>query len=143
MDAETSYRYETQDDWEAEIKRKLDNCTDSVYQDLQDATLRDYGNLEMRVRLDLGDSGEIGKLPTFERVDRYRHGDVTDDPELAVLMFTLGRHMLISSSRQENGDVLSLPANLQGVWNPFYDPPWGSKCMMKLSSRPGFLTVEC
>lgn len=49
------------------------------------------------------------------------------DPELATLQFNLGRYMLITSSRKEQG-IVSLPANLQGIWSQRYDPPWGGKC---------------
>lgn len=55
-----------------------------------------------------------------KRLEDYRSD--TEDPELVALMARFGRYLLISSSRPG-----SLPANLQGLWNPdrVY-APWGA-----------------
>ncbi|MCH6259022.1 glycoside hydrolase family 95 protein [Puniceicoccaceae bacterium K14] len=42
-------------------------------------------------------------------------------PELAQKLFDYGRYLLISSSRRGG-----YPANLQGIWNGDYRPPWAS-----------------
>jgi alpha-L-fucosidase 2 len=50
---------------------------------------------------------------------RVREG--ASDAALASLYFDFGRYLLIASSRPG-----TLPANLQGIWNPLMDPPWAS-----------------
>ncbi|WP_372807730.1 glycosyl hydrolase family 95 catalytic domain-containing protein [Pontiella sp.] len=71
-----------------------------------------------RVKLDLGTTDAVQR-PTDERLQAVKAG--TFDPQLEVLYFQFGRYLLISSSRPG-----SLPANLQGKWNPYYKAPWNS-----------------
>lgn len=47
------------------------------------------------------------------------------------LMFNYGRHLLASSSRDTG--PLSLPANLQGIWNQDYNPAWQSKYTININ----------
>lgn len=71
-----------------------------------------------RMRLSLAD-GDDG---TATNEDLLRDGYNGDVPVAMVeRMFDFGRHLLISSS-----DADGWPANLQGVWNGRYDPPWCS-----------------
>lgn len=58
-------------------------------------------------------------LPTDQRLRLLRDGSC--DPGLYRLLFDFGRYLLISSSRES-----TMAANLQGIWNREYDPPWSS-----------------
>ena len=64
----------------------------------------------------------------FNRVTLYIEGQ-----EKIVRFFQFGRYLLISSSR---GD--SLPANLQGIWNEDYTPPWGSKYTININTEMNY-----
>ncbi len=86
------------------------------YRDLRAAHVADHRELMERVALDLGE--EVGK-PTDERLADFEA--VGDDPALAALYFQYGRYLLAASSRPG-----TLPANLQGIWNDEYEPPWNS-----------------
>jgi len=72
----------------------------------------------LRMALDL-DAGEERRLPNEEMLLHAYEGDVPS--ALVERMFDHGRYLLISSSRPGG-----LPANLQGVWNGEYQPPWAS-----------------
>jgi len=72
--------------------------------------------LRMRLRLDDGGAGE----QTNEELLMTAY-DGALPPALAQKMFEYGRYLLICSSRPAG-----LPANLQGVWNGDYNPPWRS-----------------
>lgn len=50
-----------------------------------------------------------------------------------VRFFQFGRYLLISSSRPG-----SLPANLQGIWNKEYNPPWGSKYTININTEMNY-----
>ena len=65
-------------------------------------------------------------LPTDERLDRVRAGQ--SDVGLEELYFHFGRYLLISASRPG-----SMPANLQGIWNEDFSPPWGSKYTININ----------
>lgn len=102
---------------------------------IRDTHVADYQEYAGRVSLDLGPSSDDQTaLKTEARVARMSPGDF--DPELAALFFQLGRYLFISSSRPEAGDDdLSLPPNLQGIWNDVYDPMWGSKYTLNINLR--------
>jgi hypothetical protein len=67
--------------------------------------------------------------PTDERIRSAR------DPGLVALYHNYGRYLLISSSR--NGES-ALPANLQGIWNPSFAPPWGSKYTININLQMNY-----
>ena len=80
--------------------------------------ISDFSPVMDRVSLDFGPD-PYENLPLADRFARLRAGE--NDPWLVSLYFDFGRYLLLSSSRGG-----SLPANLQGVWNPYLHAPWGS-----------------
>lgn len=48
------------------------------------------------------------------------------------------RYLLISSSRKPG----ILPANLQGIWNCYMDPPWGSKYTININAQMNYWPVN-
>ncbi|KAF4769910.1 hypothetical protein N7455_006776 [Penicillium solitum] len=111
--AQTIFRHEDID------QRTKQDSADALGQSLEDLRARhvaDYQSLYDRMELQLGpDSPEI---PTDQRLKSSR------DPGLIALYHNYNRYLLISCSR--NGHK-SLPANLQGIWNPSFHPAWGSR----------------
>ncbi len=69
-----------------------------------------------RCRITLGD-GDDGETPNAELLAEAYDGEAPD--ALLERMYHFGRYLLICSSGE-------LPANLQGVWNGHYSPPWSS-----------------
>ena len=83
--------------------------------------IADHASLFGRVSLDLGGTNSV---PTDEALAAYRAAGGTKGPQfqmLETLLYQYGRDMLIASSREG-----SLPANLQGKWNPENAPPWSA-----------------
>jgi alpha-L-fucosidase 2 len=105
--------------------------------ELLDRHVRDYRELFGRVSLTLAGSGNADRsgLPVPERLERLRGGE--DDPELMALYFQYGRYLLIASSRPG-----SLPANLQGVWNDSFLPPWDSKYTININAQMNYWPAE-
>ncbi len=87
------------------------------YAALKKAHIDDYTSLYNRVEISLNSDPELNALPSNERWERMKKGNV--DTGLKELAFNLGRYLIISSSRPG-----TLPANLQGKWNTFLNPPW-------------------
>lgn len=56
-----------------------------------------------------------------------------EDQEDIVRFFQFGRYLLIASSRPG-----SLPANLQGIWNKDFNPPWGSKYTININTEMNY-----
>ncbi|MGI9139210.1 MAG: glycoside hydrolase family 95 protein, partial [Sediminibacterium sp.] len=88
------------------------------WDEIKKRPIKDYQTYYNRVALKLeGDPSP--NLPTNERLKRYAKGEA--DPYLETLYFQFGRYLLISSSRTP-----AVPANLQGIWNSYLQPPWSS-----------------
>jgi len=132
FDAETSYRYSSTSAWEAELNKKLDAAVKDGYDTVKSKGIADFANLAGRVNLNLGSSGSAGQKTTDSRLSAYK-SNPNADPQLATLMFNYGRHLLISSSRDTG--ALSLPANLQGIWNKDYSPAWQSKYTININTE--------
>ncbi len=96
---------------------------------------RDLGGLLKRVELDLGPTlAERRALPTDARLLAYtRDGG---DPELEAQYFQYGRYLLTASSRG------SLPANLQGLWNNSYAPPWNADYHTNINVQMNYWPAE-
>jgi len=96
--------------------------------------VRDYQSLYRRVSLDLGPE-PAPTVSTAVRLTRVKAG--ADDPALAALFFQFGRYLLISSSR-----VGTLPANLQGLWNESYRPPWFGDYTININTQMNYWAAE-
>ena len=114
--------------------KQLDNAYAKEYLDIRSSHLNDFQGFFDRVKLDLGLS-TAPNLPTDERLKRYAGGE--EDKGLEELYFQYGRYLLISSSR-----TLGVPANLQGIWNPYMRPPWSSNYTMNINVEENYWLAE-
>jgi hypothetical protein len=131
FDTETNFRYPTQAEWEAEMRRKIDEAYDQGYDGVKAAAVADSRELLGRVSLDLGESPNgWADLPTDQRIAIARN--TSADLQLSTLVFNFGRHLLVASSRN-TGNGTSLPANLQGIWNNSTSAPWGGKYTININ----------
>ena len=92
---------------------------EEAYKILRDAHVLDHSELFGRVTVDLGCDPADFEIPTDQLLENYKEGYKSTYLEL--LIFQYGRYQLVASSRAG-----TLPANLQGVWNPYNTAPWGS-----------------
>jgi alpha-L-fucosidase 2 len=121
--AGTSYVNDYHKGWFGEpphawLEKVLAVAAKTPYERLKADHVADYQGLLDRVALDLGSTAaKTRALPTDERLAQYKQQ--SHDPELEALLFQYGRYLLISSSRPG-----TLPANLQGMWNIWHNPPW-------------------
>jgi alpha-L-fucosidase 2 len=97
----------------------------------------DHQRFFRRVDLQLGAGPDpaVAALPTDERLERVRRGEI--DRGLDALYFQFGRYLLIGSSRP--GD---LPANLQGVWNDSISPPWDADYHLNINLQMNYWPAE-
>ncbi|OLN83291.1 Alpha-L-fucosidase 2 [Colletotrichum chlorophyti] len=87
----------------------------------------DYQSLYKRTGLRMWP--DASHLPTDERIRAAR------DPGLVALYHNYGRYLLISCSRNS---YKALPATLQGIWNPSFAPPWGSKYTININLQMNY-----
>lgn len=99
--------------------------------DLQERHVKNYTELFSRLQLQLSASLVEKSQPTNERL--LFSGP--PDPSLVVLYHNFGRYLLLSSSRP---GPKSLPATLQGLWNPSFQPAWGSKYTININTQMNY-----
>lgn len=114
------------------------------YEILKQRHLDDYKPLFNRVTLDL-EEGERTEpqhqfprqqcLSTSQRLERYRQGAA--DNGLEALFYQYGRYLLLASSRPG-----TLPANLQGIWNDSFTPPWESDYHLNINLQMNYWLAE-
>ena len=113
---------------------QLKKASKKSYHELKEAHIADYQKFFNRVELNLG-STDAPDLPTNERLLRYAEGK--EDKNLEILYFQYGRYLLISSSRTPG-----VPANLQGLWNPYLRPPWSSNYTININTQENYWLAE-
>ena len=123
--ARTSFKdSEYQDQAFADILKAKGAHADRLWRD----HIRDYRKLYSRMNLQL--SPDLTDIPTDQRVRSSR------DPGLIALYHNYSRYLMISCSRD------SLPANLQGLWNPSFHPAWGSRFTINVNLQMNYWSVN-
>ncbi|ESZ95793.1 alpha-fucosidase A [Sclerotinia borealis F-4128] len=123
VSAQTTFRHA---DLEATT---LSQAIDALYghTDLLNRHIQAYNSLYGRFKLRL--LPDAAHIPTNERLA------VTPDPGLIALYANYGRYLLISCSRPGHK---ALPAILQGLWNPSFQPAWGSKYTISINTQMNY-----
>ena len=119
---------------QANASTNLTKAFGKTFAKIKQAHLLDYQKFFNRVSLDLGKTA-APNLPTDERLRRYAKGE--EDKNLEILYFQYGRYLLISSSR-----TMGVPANLQGIWNPYIRPPWSSNYTTNINAEENYWLAE-
>ncbi|GIO13227.1 alpha/beta hydrolase [Cohnella xylanilytica] len=123
-------------DPEQACKEAIEAAARLSYERLRERHVADYRSFFDRVQLNIEEpDGDKSELPTDERLAGIERGQ--DDPGLVALYFQFGRYLLIASSRPG-----SLPANLQGIWNPHFLPPWDSKFTININTQMNYWLAE-
>ncbi|KAN0090027.1 glycoside hydrolase family 95 protein [Hyaloscypha variabilis] len=126
----TSWTNFRQADQSGKVLSDLQAITQS-YAQIRTAHVKDYQEIYERSKFNFGTSSSAQKsASTSQRITAMSQ---TYDPELAVLFLQFGRYLLIASSRTG-----TLPANLQGIWNPDGKPMWGSRFTININLQMNY-----
>jgi len=125
------------DGWQQKTTDILDRAKDQTAEQLKSNAISDHARFFDRVQFDIGKTADsIMKLPTKARLQRIKKGE-HDDPDLMETYYQFGRYLLIASSRPG-----SLPANLQGIWNPYEFAPWASDYHLNINVQMNYWPAE-
>ncbi|KAJ4287754.1 hypothetical protein N0V90_012458 [Kalmusia sp. IMI 367209] len=94
--------------------------------------LEDWSALYTRQSLHLYPD-DTSHLPTPERLKD------PNDTSIISLYHNYGRYLLLSSSRNS---PYALPPTLQGIWNPYFSPPWGAKYTININLQMNYWPVN-
>ncbi|WP_082927273.1 glycosyl hydrolase family 95 catalytic domain-containing protein [Paenibacillus oryzisoli] len=106
-------------------------------EELEHRHIQDYQRLFNRVSLQLTEHDPLDALPTDQRLKLLQESHAHVDVGLMELYFHFGRYLLIASSRPG-----CLPANLQGIWNDSFTPPWESKYTININTQMNYWPAE-
>jgi alpha-L-fucosidase 2 len=141
LGAATSYVMDYSRKWKGEnpralVNKQVDDAAEAPYAALLAAHVADHQSLYNRVAIDLGqtDAARLA-LPVDERLKAVRAGKA--DPDLAELVFQYGRYLLIGCSRPG-----TLPANLQGLWNPTNQAAWHADYHSNINLQMNYWPAE-
>lgn len=118
-----------------EVIARLDAAAAKGYDALLAEHTADFAPQMERCTLQLEADAALEVLPHDIRLQKVQEGGF--DGGLINDYFAFGRYLLISSSRQG-----SLPANLQGVWNGEFEPPWDSKYTININTQMNYWPAE-
>jgi alpha-L-fucosidase 2 len=105
------------------------------YDQLKQRHLQDFTPIMARCELQIEEDTSLEALPTDMRLRRVAEG--LEDKGLINTYFQFGRYLLACSSRPG-----TLPANLQGIWNQEFEPPWGSKYTININTQMNYWLAE-
>ncbi|WP_235817347.1 glycoside hydrolase family 95 protein [Bacteroides congonensis] len=108
----SSYLGESKEQLHRRVSRRIAQAGEKEYKELKQVHLADYCPKFNRVKLDLG--GKMPDIPTDLLVSEHKESVYLD-----MLYFQYGRYLMLGSSRG-----MSLPNNLQGIWNNDNRPAW-------------------
>jgi hypothetical protein len=138
--AETAYLHPdaTLQELDDIVTDRLWAAVDVGYDNLRQESLDDFQQYYNRTTIDLGTSEDIGQQPIPDRLENWKTGGrETNDVELLSLQFNYGKYLLIQSSRPG-----TLPANLQGIWNKDFNPPWDSKFTLNINLEMNYWLAQ-
>ncbi|MBD5778885.1 glycoside hydrolase family 95 protein [Pelagicoccus sp. NFK12] len=125
------------DGWQDKALATLDQLNEHTVDELRSAATEDHAAYFNRVRIELGTTdSKTRSLTTPERILRLQNG-ADQDPDLIEDYFQFGRYLLIASSRPG-----TLPANLQGIWNPHEWAPWSSDFHLNINLQMNYWLAE-
>ncbi|MBE5793662.1 MAG: glycoside hydrolase family 95 protein [Clostridiales bacterium] len=119
----------------ADALARLDKAEQKGYDALLAEHLHDFQPLMDRCRLCIDAPDAPVHLPHDQRLRLLQEG--AQDLGLINDMYAYGRYLLIASSRPG-----SQPANLQGVWNEQFNPPWDSKYTININAQMNYWPAE-
>lgn len=118
-------------DYKIKNFEQLNNLKEKSFDNLKEIHVEDHQSLYNRVTLDLKTDNRLQNIPTDKRIEAIKKGGV--DIELQETLFQYGRYLLIASSREG-----TLPANLQGLWNPHINAPWNADYHLNINLQMNY-----
>jgi alpha-L-fucosidase 2 len=136
LNAATSFKNyrDVSNDPAAELERRSKKMVSPSWEEIKKEHMDDYQSHFNRFSINLGQNSR-DTLPTGRRLHAYQES--AGDPALIALYVQYARYLMISSSREG-----TYPANLQGIWNPELEPPWGSKYTVNINTEMNYWPAE-
>ncbi len=123
-------------EYRKECLERLEQAERAGFDKIKEEHIRDYHQLYNRMELHINDAERPEEM-TSELLSLHRKGEDRHLDYLTVLLFHYARYLMISSSFS-----CVLPANLQGIWNGSYEPPWQCEFTININEEMNYWFVE-
>lgn len=100
--------------------------------------LSEYRSYWDRMKLEIGDEKSLLKYSKIDSTPELLKKADNDNVNLVNLYSNFSRYLLVSGSRKPG----NLPTTLQGLWNCYMDPPWGSKYTININTEMNYWPVN-
>lgn len=129
--------------WTGECKSNIEKMKkfiskigiEAASQQLFESHLKEYSPLFNQMNITIGKHNpETEKLPVPELLKTASK----ENTDLIELYANFSRYLLIAGSRKPG----VLPTTLQGLWNCYMDPPWGSKYTININTEMNYWPVN-
>ncbi|MBR6617870.1 MAG: glycoside hydrolase N-terminal domain-containing protein [Oscillospiraceae bacterium] len=112
-------------DEKGDAAKDMQRVAGMTYDELYERHAADFSSLIHRVDLDLGGDSTVSNSKTVEtRIEEFGK---SNDPKMVEMLYQYGRYLMISASRDAQA------MNLQGIWNKYSAPAWGSKATTNIN----------
>lgn len=118
------------------VTKRLRVAESIGYERMKQENLEEYHKLYDRFSLSINNV-KSNSLPSNHLLAQLREGNLEYSDYLTVLLVNYARYLMISSSYQ-----CELPANLQGIWNGSFEPPWQSEFTININTEMNYWFVE-
>lgn len=118
-----------------ESSRLLKDAAKAGFEEIKKVHIKEYQELYNSMTLDIEVPKEFEKTPVDALLKRCKEQKVQG--YLTQLMFSYARYLLISSSYN-----CILPANLQGIWNGSFTPPWESGYTININLQMNYWMAD-
>lgn len=115
---------------------RLDRAQQAGYDTIRQEHLGWFVPLFNRVKLDINHC-EGDERTVEEQLDELKSEEKIGSDPLTILLFNYAKYLMICSSYD-----CKLPANLQGIWNGEYVPPWQSEFTININTEMNYWFVE-
>ncbi|MCI8372124.1 MAG: glycoside hydrolase family 95 protein [Lachnospiraceae bacterium] len=116
--------------------QRLDRAEAAGYEAIWKEHLSWFEPLFNRTKLELN-ACETDERLIEEQLEELKSGERESSDYLTVLLFNYAKYLMICSSYD-----CQLPANLQGIWNGEYVPPWQSEFTININTEMNYWFVE-
>ena len=136
--------------WTKEVSSQLDSLRSNMnegkltYEKLLEDHIAEFQSFYNRMKFELIDNEQLtmNNISTPQLIHELQDGESDKTKILSIVNSQLlisqyanfGRYLLISSSRKPGKH----PATLQGIWNCYMDPPWGSKYTININLQMNY-----
>lgn len=134
LSAETDFNGNA--DYKDNVINRIRKAAEVGYDELLKEHLEWYHSMNQRTSFELN-ACEYDSRITAEQIEELREMEEPENDYLVMLLYAFAKYLMISSSYE-----CQLPANLQGIWNGEFVPPWQSEYTININCQMNYWMAE-